>query len=71
MPFVDPSEVYEWLMSNPASPATPDNMDAVGWTRWFTVLGIPACFATEYGHTMDHKGLVYILRKKIHYVTPL
>ena len=57
--------------ANPSTPATPYNMDAVGWTRWFTALGIPACLATEYGHTMEHEGLVYILRKKIHYVTPL
>ena len=28
--LADPSEVYEWLMSNPATPSTEDNMDAVG-----------------------------------------
>ena len=52
-------------MSNPARPAIPDNMDAAGWTRWFTALGIPGCLATEYGRNLEHKGLVYILRYKI------
>ena len=60
VPFADPSEAYEWLMSNPASLFTPENMDAVGWTRWLTALGIPGLFATYYGRSMEHKGLVYI-----------
>ena len=77
--FADPSEAYDWLMSNPASPSTPDNMDAVGWTRWLTALGIPeyGLFralgrfnALEYGRTMEQKGSVYILRQ-MYYVIPL
>ena len=35
-------------------------MDAVGWTRWLTALGIPGLSATYYGRSMEHKGLVYI-----------
>ena len=58
VPFLDPSEVYEWLMSNPATPCIPDNMDAVGWERWLMALGIPRLFASEYGRSMEHKGLV-------------
>ena len=60
VPFADPSEAYEWLMSNPASPFAPENMDAVGWTRWLTALGIPGLFAAYYGRSMEHKRLVYI-----------
>ena len=37
--LADPSEVYEWLMSNPTTPSTEDNMDAVGWERWLMALG--------------------------------
>ena len=47
--FSDPSvlfsEAYDWLMSKFASPSTPSNMDAVGWTWWLTALGIPRLFA--------------------------
>ena len=56
--LADPSEVYEWLMSNPATPSTFDNMDAVGWERWPMALGIPRLLASEYGRSMEHKGLV-------------
>ena len=69
--LADPSEVYEWLMSNPATPSTEDNMEAVGWERWLMALGIPRLFATEYGRNLEHKGLVYILRYNIYYVIPL
>ena len=56
--LADPSEVYEWLMSNPATPSTFDNMDAVGWERWLMALGIFRLLASEYGRSMEHKGLV-------------
>ena len=56
--LADPSEVYEWLMSNPATPCISDNMDALGWERWLMALRIPRLFASEYGRTMEHKGLV-------------
>ena len=68
--LADPSEVYEWLMSNPATPSTHDNMDAVGWEQWLMALGIPRLSAAEYGRSMEHKGLVYILRQIFH-VIPL
>ena len=35
-----------------------NNMHAVGWERWLTALGIPNLFASEYGRSMEHKGLV-------------
>ena len=47
--LADPSEVYEWLMSNPATPSTEDNMDAVGWERWLMAVGVHRLFASEYG----------------------
>ena len=44
--------------------------DAVGWERWLMALGIPRLSAAEYGRSMEHKGLVYILRQIFH-VIPL
>ena len=58
--LADPSEACG-LMTN--------NMHAVGWERWLMALGIPRLFASEYGRSMEHKGLVYILRQ-IFYVIP-
>ena len=47
------------------------DMDAAGWMNWCAALGIPGRLATEYGRNLEHEGLVYILRSKIYYVTPL
>ena len=38
-----------------------NNMRAVGWGRWLMALGIPMLFASEYGRSMEHKGLVYYI----------